>query len=351
MDKKYTFKKNIDKDQNITLEVNITGDKFKEEKNKVYKKLAKDIKITGFRAGKAPKTMIETRLGADLFEKTLNKLLPTITVEILVEEKIEPLSQIKYEVQKVSDDGVEYKATFVMYPQIKLGNLKKIKVKKEKIEVSTKEIDTEKQRILDLYNQQNATKSSDTKDKKKEGKKEVKKATELTEDILKEMKIGITSIEELEKQITEQIKFEKNRTVEEKRTKDIVDEAIKLSKIKAPKTLVEQEIIRREKDYTTRIEQVGLKLEDFLKSQKTTLDDLKKTWTEESISRVASELLMYEIIKTQELKVSKEEIQAEIDRITDEKMKKDYDNINGRRTISTIILQQKAIKWLLGEVK
>jgi len=351
MDKKYTFKKNIDKDQNVTIEVNVSGDLFKTEKNKVYKDLAKNVKITGFRAGKAPRAMIESRLGGDLFEKTLNKLLPTVTIEVLAEEKLEPLSQVRYEVQKVSDDGVEYKATFVMYPQIKLGNFKKIKIKEEKIEVEKKEIDAEKQRILDLYNQQNATKSSDKKDKKKEGEKEEKKATELTEDILKEMKIGITSLEELEKQITEQIKFEKNRTAKEKRTQEIIEKAITLSKIKAPKTLVDQESTRREKDYTTRIEQVGLKLEDFLKSQKTTLEDLKKTWQTEADARVSSELLMYEIIKTQELKVTNEEVQAELDKITDEKMKKEYDNANGRRTISTIILQQKAIKWLVEEVK
>jgi len=351
MDKKYTFKKNIDQNENVTLEINVSGDLFKAEKNKVYKNLAKNVKITGFRAGKAPKAMIESRLGSSLFEKTLNKLLPTVTIEVLVEEKLEPLSQVKYEVQKVSDDGVEYKATFVMYPQIKLGNFKKIKIKEEKFEVTKKEIDIEKQRILDIYNQQNSSKDSGNKNEKGDKKKKVKKATELTEDILKGMKIGITSLNELEKQITEQIKFEHNRATEEKRTKEVIDAAIKLSKIQAPKALITQEAERREKDYTTRIEQVGLKLEDFLKSQKTTLEDLKKTWQKESETRVSSELLMYEIIKVQKLKVSPEEIQAEIDKITDEKMKKDYDNDNGRRTISTIILQQKAVKWLLGEVK
>ncbi|MEI7579783.1 MAG: trigger factor [bacterium] len=342
-EKQYTYELATDSDSNCTLKVKIANKKFVEAKEKLFKKMAQNVTITGFRPGKGPKGLIEARLGPDLYEKTLNELLPQVTLEIIETKSLEPLTHVKYEVEKVSEDeGVEYHAHFVVYPDIKLGNFQKIKIQNEKIAVSKEEINTEKKRILDLYNQQQ---EKTAKDKTKYQKLET-----ITNEVVESLKIGIKTVEELEKQIIEQVKFEKENQLEEKKIKTIITEAIQLSKVIAPKQLVIEEVEGRGKDYKYRIEQLGLKMDDFLKAQNTTEEDLRKQWEKDAIEKIASELLLFEIVKTQKIVVTIEEIDLEVAKISDPKLHQEYDSNVGRRTISAILSQQKAIKWLKDQV-
>jgi len=337
MTKDYTYKKVKNEDE-IVLNIQIENSVFTQEKDKLFKKLSKEIAITGFRPGKAPKPLLEAKLGPDLYEKTINKLLPRITMEIMQEEKLEPITQVKYEVKKVSDsDGLEYSATFVVFPSIKLGNFTKIKIKETKVDVTENEIDAEEKRIIEMYN-----KSKIKKDKKATGK--------ITDELVKSLNIGVDDRKSLREQIKQQLTVLKNNSKQEEKMKKIIAEAIKLSKISAPAPLVETEIKRSEEDYTSRIEKLGLKLDDFLKAQKTTLANLQKDWKVEAQRRVETELLLFEIAKINKFIASKEEIDTQINSLKDEKLKKQYDSLQGKRYISSIIIQQKSLQWLSKQV-
>lgn len=337
MSKDYSFKTQIGQDQNVTIEITVNGDKFKQVKEKTFATLSKEVHIQGFRKGHAPKALVESKLGPDLFEKTLNKLLPEITVAVLEEEKLDPITQVKYEVKKVSDEGVEYSASFVRYPEIKLANFKKIKPQELKYAVDDKEVAEEVSRILKMYQQQN--KDNDNG-----------KVLVMTDEIVQSLKIGLKTKAELEDMLRKQLEHNKKHAAENEQMADIVKQAIELSSIDAPKQLVEAEVLRREADYTSRIEQLGLKLDDFLKSQKTTLDDLKQGWTRESQERIKSELLLAQIAREQKLTVANEEVEKELNSMTDSKLKEQYDNFEGRRYITSLLLQQKSLQWLRSEV-
>lgn len=342
-DNQFSFKKEVTDDSEVTLQVSIVKEEFKKQKDHVYHDLAKDVVITGFRPGKAPKPLIEARLGPELFEKTLNKLLPDITYQILEQEKLEPITQVRYEVKKVSEDeGVEYTAKFVVYPKIKLANFSKISVKSESIEVSEDEIKKEQQRILDSYHDKKAADS----DKAKEQPKAV-----LDDAFVASLGLGVNTVSELNEEIKKQIESNKKYAAEEKRINEIIKQAISMSKIVPPHALVHEELHHREADYKQRIEKLGLNLDDFLKTQKTSMDELMKTWEQDATDKVATELLMYQIIKEQDLKISAEEVQAELDKITDPKLKEEYDTNYGKRYIGTVLLQQKALNWLRSQVK
>ena len=345
MAKEYTYTKEVDKSGKITLKVQVQKEKFAATKEKTYTRLSQDVKVSGFRPGKAPKTVIESKIGPDLFEKTLNDLLPEVTFDILQEEGLEPLNRLKYNVKKVSDDeGVEYEAEFVEYPKFKLGDMKKIKVKEEAVEVAKEDIDAEKKRILDIYNKQKKAEADSDK-------KEYTDATELTDAIVTDMKLGMDTVAKLEEQIKHQLEHQKKHLAEDKKVQDMLDEAIKLSKIKVPQAIIDEEIERQEADYKARIEQLGLKLEDFLKAQKTSLDELKKTWNESAEKRIATELLLFEIVKVEKIQVTQEELNREIASIQDPKMKEEYASEAGQRFVMSVILQQKAINWLRETVE
>lgn len=339
MTKTYTFKKEADKDDKTVLSVHVTKTHFLKEKNKVFKKLSKDVVISGFRPGKAPKPILEAKLGPDLYEKVVNEVLPKITVEILRDEKIEPITQIEYSVTKVSDDdGLEYTASFVVFPKIKLGDFTKIKIKEEKIEVSEKEIDEEEKRIIQMYYQQ-TKKSKDSV------------PTKITDELIKSLNMGIDDRKTFKKQIKQQLILMKENTKEETKMKQILTEAINISEIVPPAPLVDAELKKREDEYKLRIEKLGLKLDDFLKAQKTTLETLQKDWRKEASAQVSNELILYQISKTQKFNTTKEEVENQINSIKDDKLKKDYNSVQGRRYIASIITQQKSLKWLKDRVE
>ena len=92
---KFTFKKES-KDSETTLTITVSPERFMETKNKVYNKLSQDVSIQGFRPGKAPRALIEAHISENVYNQTINTLVPEITSEIFVQEKINPLTQVSY---------------------------------------------------------------------------------------------------------------------------------------------------------------------------------------------------------------------------------------------------------------
>ena len=319
----------------------IDKDLFQKRKNKVFNKLAKEVKITGFRPGNAPKAMVEARLGADLFEKTLNELLPEITLEYFKVENVDFLGRIEYKVLKVSDaEGVEFSVSFIKYPEFKLPDFKKIKADKEKIELNDEEIEEELQNIFKY--QESAVDKKDITPKKQEKIK-------VTDEKVESLGVGLKTVEELKDLVRKQLELRKENLARSKQLEQIVAKAVEKAKINAPQTLVDQEIHRKEHEYVHRIEDLGLKLEDFLKTQKTTIEDLRADWKNQAEKQIKSDLLLFEIAKTNEIKVTNDEINAELTAITDEALKKQYDTMEGRNYISSVILQQKSLAWIMKE--
>lgn len=335
-------------DQTI-ISLGISKEIFKQRKDKVFNRLSKEVDITGFRKGKAPKAMVEARLGASLYEKTLNELLPEVTYEFLTEEKMDFLGGLNYQVTKVSEeDGVEYNITFVKYPKINLPDFKKIKVSKEKVELTDKEVDEEIEKIVKYQSKDKSTKSEGDK-KGSDMKADEKENKKLDDTTVKDMGLGLNTVKELKDLVRKQLEQQKENTATNKQLQAIVDEAVKKSKIEAPETLVDQEVHKREHEYEHRIEEIGLKLDEFLKTQNTSLEDLRKDWKKDAERQIKTDLLLFEIAKANELKVTNEEIKAELDAITDENLRKQYDSYEGRNYISGVILQQKSLNWIVEQ--
>ncbi len=101
-------------------------------------------KIEGFRPGKAPYEVIVRTVGEMFLLQTAAGMAIETTLETIVnEEKIDAVAEPKVEVQKLApNNDFEFKATFSLLPQIKLADLKTLKVKlPEEIKIEEKEID------------------------------------------------------------------------------------------------------------------------------------------------------------------------------------------------------------------
>lgn len=81
----------------------------------------------------------------------MEKLVDNRYREIITTENLVPVVEPKLEIVKADDDGFEVNMTFILDPEVKLGQYKELKVKKDKVKVTKEEIDHQIGHILERY--------------------------------------------------------------------------------------------------------------------------------------------------------------------------------------------------------
>lgn len=126
----------------VELTVAFDSEEWKATQEKALDKLAKNVKIDGFRPGKAPAAMVRARVSkASVLEEATDMILQTKFVEILTEANVEPVAQPALSVQKVDADELEVQILIPVKPQVELGEYKGLEVKKGRVTVTKKEIE------------------------------------------------------------------------------------------------------------------------------------------------------------------------------------------------------------------
>ncbi len=133
------------------LEIAIDGVKFGEAVEKAYRQNVKKMNIPGFRKGKAPRKFIEKMYGESVFyEDALNILYPDAVEGAIEESGLTYVDdKIDTEVVSIGAEGVEFKVTITVAPEVTLGDYKGIKVEKLKVDVSEQEVEDEIKRMAD----------------------------------------------------------------------------------------------------------------------------------------------------------------------------------------------------------
>ncbi|MCL4357813.1 trigger factor family protein, partial [Patescibacteria group bacterium] len=95
--------------------------------------LAHNIKVPGFRQGKAPASVSEKYVdNQQLAEEALQVALNDLYQKTLVNSKIRPVSQPQIEVKRyVPNESLEFEAVVEVVGKIKLGPYKGLKIKRE----------------------------------------------------------------------------------------------------------------------------------------------------------------------------------------------------------------------------
>ena len=141
--------KNIS-DVKVELTISLGVEELKAAEQVALTKLAKEVKIEGFRKGKAPLEMVAAQvdqnvLGQEVIENALSKAV----AEAFLKEKIQAINRPEVDVKKfIPGTELEFTATSEIMPKVKLGDYKNLKVKKEKVSVSQKEVNETIDQIL-----------------------------------------------------------------------------------------------------------------------------------------------------------------------------------------------------------
>ncbi|GLB62733.1 trigger factor [Dietzia sp. NCCP-2495] len=113
--------------------------------DKAYKALAAQVNIPGFRKGKAPAKLLESRIGRPaVLEQVINDMIPARYSEAVEEHDLKVLAQPEIEVTKLEDnDVVEFTAEVDVRPEITLPDFSSLEVTVEVPEADDAAVDAE----------------------------------------------------------------------------------------------------------------------------------------------------------------------------------------------------------------
>ena len=134
----------------VALTIEADAAAFEAAINKAYLKQRGKISVPGFRPGKAPRKMIESMYGAEVFyEEAVNILLPDAYEDAVKEQELKVVGYPEVELESCGKDGVVFKCTVAVYPEVTLGQYKGLEAPKAEVNVTDEDVENRLNEMAD----------------------------------------------------------------------------------------------------------------------------------------------------------------------------------------------------------
>ncbi len=363
------------------IKIKVEGEKWQTALEEALNKAIKNVKIDGFRKGKVPKNVFLKKYGKEsLYADAADICLQDAYKEMLEQLGDEQIvAEPAIDLEKVDENGIEFKFSLTLKPEIKLGKYKGLKAKKEEIKVTKEEIDDAIDHMRSHYaenvikegkiengdiaiidfegfndgvpfeggegenyslkigsgtfipgfeEQLIGLKANDEKEIKVtfpedyhseelKGKEvtfkvkinEVKEIQipEIDEEFFKDLGLeGINTIEDLQKQVEENIKAQKEVNAENEYVDALLEEAASNVEVDIPDVMIEEELQRMLKQYEEHLKMQGINLQQFYQFTNSDEEALKNQMHTEAVNRVKFRLMLEEIAKVEKIDLTDE---------------------------------------------
>lgn len=137
----------------VRLKVAVPEAEFEKAIDAAFRKLAQEIRIPGFRPGKAPRQLLEARLGGDAArEQALRDSLPDFYAQAVAAEDIDVIAAPEIDITAGEESGdVEFDAIVEVRPVIELTGYDELKVEIPSIEVADETVDAQVDALRDRF--------------------------------------------------------------------------------------------------------------------------------------------------------------------------------------------------------
>ncbi len=351
---KYNFKETKRDKDKVEYEVEVEYEEINPFKEEVYSEMSKTIKLDGFRPGKAPREKIEQKLGTKLITESIGRLLPIVAYEIMQTQKDRPVHAPEYDLKKINEkDGIVFTFSFVNYPEVKLGDFSKIKVKRDVEEVKEDEIDSVIKSIVrsSVPPQKIKELTKVTESKKKNSKKDEETPIEdfeLNDKLIKELGYKKEdTLAKMRKAVKERLVQSKEEQADNAYTSQVIEEAIKLSKFEIPDVFIDNEIKMYEDQFNSRLDELKLDQETYLKTQGSNIEKKREEWKKQAVDKISIDLVLINLANEHKDVATDEDIDFEIEKITDPEVRKQYKTDQAREYVRSVITRQRGLAKLL----
>ncbi|MDP8938798.1 MAG: trigger factor [Actinomycetota bacterium] len=131
-------------DNKVRLDVEVSAEAVQKGVEAKVRELKKQLRVPGFRPGKAPRRMIENHVGRDyIYMETLQEQLPTWYSEAVIETDVRPIDSPEIDFDDAIDEqeGFKFTATVPVRPEASLGEYKGLEVPKREVEVEDEQVE------------------------------------------------------------------------------------------------------------------------------------------------------------------------------------------------------------------
>jgi trigger factor len=125
------------------ITIQLAEGEVEQEISSRLKKLAREVRVAGFRPGKVPMSVIRQRFGRQVREEVLGELVQSSYREALTEHKVKPVSGPKIEpIQGEQAQGLGYAATFEVLPDVQVPALDSTQIRRPVVAITEADVDT-----------------------------------------------------------------------------------------------------------------------------------------------------------------------------------------------------------------
>jgi trigger factor len=137
----------------VKLSIEVDESEFDKAIDSAFRKIAREVRIPGFRPGKAPRRILEARLGGGVGrEQALRDALPEYYVDAVKEHDVDVIAAPDIEITAGQDDGpVTFDAVVEVRPRIDVPGYGGLRVELPRPDASDEEIDGQVDRLRDQF--------------------------------------------------------------------------------------------------------------------------------------------------------------------------------------------------------
>src|SRR5699024_2614021 len=368
----------------LTFEV--SAEDFDKGLDKAFDKVKKTVQVPGFRKGKIPRKLFESRFGVEsLYQDAIDFVLPEAYSNAIEETGIEPVDQPSIDVGEIEQGNpLVFTATVTVKPEVELGEYKNLEVDEQSTEVTDEEVDEtlellrEQQAEL-IIKEDGAVEEGDTvvidfegfldgeafeggKGEnysleigsnqfspgfeeqlvgKKAGEETVvtvtfpedyheeslagkettfnvtiheikeKEVPELDDDFAQDQ--DVDTLDELKAKTKEDLKAHKEQDATNAKKDQIIEQATENASVDIPQAMIDTEVEQMVKEFEQRLQAQGMTLEMFSQFSGQSEEDVKEQMKENADQRVKMNLVIEAISKAENIEVSEEDINAELE--------------------------------------
>lgn len=135
------------------LEVEVEAERVTAALDKAFNKVVKKVNVPGFRKGKVPRAIFESRFGVEsLYQDAIDILLPEVYTEAVDQTDIFPVDRPEVDVEQFAKgQPFKFKAKVTVKPEVQLGDYKGIEVPAADIAVTEDELNEELTRMQERH--------------------------------------------------------------------------------------------------------------------------------------------------------------------------------------------------------
>ncbi len=296
------------------------------------KRLANDLRLKGFRKGKAPPEIAKNKLNKkEVLETAFDFALRQSFADVLIKEKIELISTENLQVKENSLEKLVYSISLITFPEFKLADYHNIPVEKKEVSVSDQEVDQTLEFLRKSRTNDNGS-------------------PELNDDFAKNLG-QFNSLRELKNSVSDGLKQEKETRESKRIQSTVLDKVAGNTKIEVPPLLIERQLDQMMLDLDADLHRQGLELGLFLAKINKSQDQLRGQWKAKAEILVKKALVLKEIAKIENIKVESEEVKEKINGLLQnftglEQVEKNTDLPKLTDQIHQILLNEKVLAFL-----